>query len=58
MLWSWSKKLINMGRIYSWYVSGGTTEIKIHEHGNSATVKHTDNFIKHFPCVDFTRNRK
>ena len=51
MLWSWSKKLHNMGRIYSWYVSGGTIKIKIHEHGDSISVTHTD---EHFPGVDFT----
>ena len=34
MLWSWSKKLPNMGIIYSWLLSGGTIEIKISEHGN------------------------
>ena len=34
LLWSWSIKLPNMGIIYSWFLSGGTIEIKISEHGN------------------------
>ena len=60
MLWSWNKKLHNMGRIYSWFVSGGTIKTKIYQHGDFASVTHTDDFIKHFPDVDFTafHNRK
>ena len=53
-LWSWSKKLRNMGRIYSWTVSGGTIKIKNFEYGDFVSVTHTDDFIKHFPEVDFT----
>ena len=34
ILCSWSKKLHNMGRIYSWFVCGGTIEIQILEDGN------------------------
>ena len=41
MFWSWGEKLHNMGRIYSWYVSGGTIKIKIPEHCNSLSVTHT-----------------
>ena len=37
-----------MGRIYSWYVSGGTVKIKIHEQGDSMSVTHTGDFIMHF----------
>ena len=56
MLWSWSKKLHNMGRIYSWFVSGGTIKIKIYEDGDFVSVTH----IKHFLDVNFTafHNRK
>ena len=43
-----------MGRIYSWFVSSGTIKIKIYEHGYFVSVIHTDEFIKHFPDVDFT----
>ena len=50
MLWSWSKKL---GKIY-WYVSGGIIKVKIHERGNSSSVRHTDDFIKYFRGVGFT----
>ena len=57
MLWSWSKKLHNMVRIYSWFVSGGKIKIKIYEQGNFVSVTHTDDFIKHFPGVDFTAFR-
>ena len=32
MLWSWLKNLHNMGRIYSYQVSGGKIKINIHEH--------------------------
>ena len=57
---SWSKKLHNMGRIYSWFVSGGTIKIKIYEHGDFVSVIYTDNLIKHFPDADFAvfHNRK
>ena len=60
ILWSWSKKLHNMGRIYSWFASGDTIKIKILEHGDFVSVTHTDDFIKHFPDIDFTafHNRK
>ena len=49
-----------MGRIYSWFMSGGTIKIKIYEHGDFVSVTHTDDFIKHFPDVEFTafHNRK
>ena len=49
-----------MGRIYSWFVSGGTIKTKIYQHGDFVSVTHTDDFIKHFPDVDFTAfdNRK
>ena len=53
MSWSWSKKLHNIKRIYSWYVSGGTIKILIHEHGDSVSVTQTHDFVKHFPGVDF-----
>ena len=60
MLWSWSKELRNMGRTYSWFVSGSTIKIKILEHGDFLSVTHTYDFITHFPDVDFTafHNRK
>ena len=35
-------------------MSGGRIKIKISEHGNFVSVTHTDDFIKHFPDVDFT----
>ena len=52
--------LHNMGRICSWFVSGGTIKIKILEHNDFVSVTHRDDFIKHFPVVDFTacHNRK
>ena len=53
MLCSWWKKLLNMGSIYSWYVSVCAIKIKIHEHDDSVSVTHTDGFIKRFPGVDF-----
>ena len=63
MLWSWSKKLHNMGRIYSGFLSGGTIKIKILEHDDFVSVTflaHTDDFIKYFPHVNFIafHNRK
>ena len=49
-----------MGRIYFWFVSGGTIKIKILERGDFVSVTHTDDFIKPFPDVDFIafHNRK
>ena len=40
-LWSWSKKLNSMGKIYSW-------------NGDSVSVTHTSDIIKHFHGVDAT----
>ena len=41
-------------------MSGGTIKIKIHEHGDSLSVTHTEDFVKYFPGVDLTtfHNRK
>ena len=41
-------------------MSGGTVKMKTYEQGDFVSVTHTDNFIKHFPEVDFTafQNRK
>ena len=49
-----------MGRIYRWFVSGGTIKIKIYEDGDFVSVTHTDDFIKHFLDVNVTafHNRK
>ena len=60
MLWSWNKKLQNMGKIYIWFVSGGTIKTKIYQHGDFVSVTHRDDFIKHFPDFGFTafHNRK
>ena len=55
VLWSWSKKLHNIGRIYSWFVSGGTIKINIYEHDDFLSVTHTDDFIKYVPDFDFTK---
>ena len=54
VFWSWSKMLHNMVRIYNWYGSGCTITIKHHEHGDSVSVTHIDDFIKDFPSVNFT----
>ena len=54
MLWSWNKKIYNMGIIYSCFVSGNTIKINIYKDGNFVSVTHTDEFIKHFPDVNFT----
>ena len=43
-----------MGRKYIWYVCGSAMKIKIHEHGDSVSVTHTEDFKKLFPGVDFT----
>ena len=57
-----------MGRIYDWYVSGGTMKIKIHGYGDSLSITYADDFMiyasvthtDNIPGVDFTtfHNRK
>ena len=54
MLWSRSKRLQDMGRIYSWFGSGGTTKTKIYEYSDFFSVTHTDDLFKHCPDVEFT----
>ena len=40
-------------------MSSDTIKKTIYEHDNSILVTHTDDFVKHFPGIDFTfHNRK
>ena len=52
-LWSTSKKLHVKGRIFSWYVSNRSIEIKLQENSRPLYISHMEDFKKYFPDVDF-----
>ena len=53
-LWNKCKKLRNIGKIHSFYVSNGNVKIRINEHGNALSIGHDNDLIKYFPSVDFS----
>ena len=54
VLWSKSKSLHRMGKIFSCYVSNGTVKIKIHETSQSLSIMHTSDLEKLFLDVDLS----
>ena len=52
MLWSKSKKILTLGKIYSFHISNGTIRIKISENSSPLSITHVDDFGKHFPDID------
>ena len=54
VLWSKSKKLQNLGKIHSFFLSGDTIKIKINENSPPLSVTHVGNFGNYFPDVDLS----
>ena len=54
VLWSTSKSLYRMGKIFSYYVSNGTVKIKIQETSQPLSIMHTSDLEKLFPDVDLS----
>ena len=54
VLWSKSKKLRNLGKIHSSFVSGDTVKIKINESKAPLPVTHVDDFENYYPDVDLS----
>ena len=52
VLWSKSKKLHNLGKIHSFFVSGDTVKIIINESNAPLPVTHVDDFGNYYPDVD------
>ena len=52
VLWSKSKSLHSMGKIYSYYVSNGTVKIKIQETSKPLSIMHISHLDK-LPDVRF-----
>ena len=53
VLWSKSKKLHNLGKLHSFFVSGDTSKIKVNEGSAPLPVTHVDDFGNYFfPDVD------
>lgn len=52
MLLSKSKKLLNLGKINSFYISYSTIRIKITENRFPLAITHVDDIGKHVPDID------
>ena len=53
VLWSKAKRLHCLKRISSFYMSGGTVKIEISENSLPLPITHVNDFIEHFPDVNF-----
>ena len=54
MLWSESKKLHNLSKIHSFFISGDTIKFKVNKNSSPLSITHVDDFGKHFPDVDLS----
>ena len=54
MLWSKSKRLLDLGKINNFYVSSGKIKIRIQENSKPMSINHFEDFKKYFPDVDLT----
>ena len=52
MLWSKSKRLLDVGKIDSFYVSSVKIKIRILENSKLLAITHVEDFKKYFPDVD------
>ena len=53
-LWSKSKKLHSLGKIYNFFVSNTGIRIKINENSKPLSITHVSDFEEHFPGVDLS----
>ena len=54
MLWSKSKRLLDLGKINNFYVSSGKIKIRLQENRKPLAITHAGDFKKYFPDVDLT----
>ena len=54
ILWSKTKRLESMGKINSFFISGGTVKIKIDENSKLLAIIHLDDIGIHFAGVDLS----
>ena len=54
VLWSKSKKLQNLGKIYSFFIFDDKIKIKINENSPPLSVTHTDDFGNYFQNADLS----
>ena len=54
VLWSKSKKLHSLGKIFSFYISGDTIKIKVSETSSPLSITHADDFGKYFLDIDLS----
>ena len=53
VIWAKSKKLHNLGKIHSFFISGDTVKIRLSENSSPLSLTHIEDFGKYFPDVDF-----
>ena len=58
VLWSKSKKLHSLGKIFSFYISGDTVKIKVSENSSPLSITHVDDFGKLFPDIDLSPSER
>ena len=54
MIWSKSKRLLDLGKIDNFYVSRGKIKIRIQENSKLLSITHVEDLKKEFPDVDLT----
>ena len=54
MLWSKSKRLLDLGKINNFFVSSGKIKIRLQENSKPLVTTHVEDFKKYFPDVDLT----
>ena len=54
ILWSKSKKLHSLGKIFNFYISNSAIRIKINESSQPLSITHSSDFDKYFPGVDLS----
>ena len=54
VLWSKSKKLHSLGKIFSFYISSDTIKIKVSENSSPLSITHVNDFGKYFPDIDLS----
>ena len=54
VLWSKSKKLHSLGKVFSFHISGDTIKIKVSENSSTLSITHVDDFGKYFPDIDLS----
>ena len=54
VLWSKSKKLHSLGKIFSFYISGNAIKIKVNENSSPLSITHVDVFGRYFLDVDLS----